>query len=178
MEIGLALGIGSLIATAIIGGGSFYLTYKTSTAATRDALAHSAEMKITEMRQQWIDDLREHAAKFVAKSSQVIAAARRGALATGDNPQYEYNYITLKLNMNEEKHKSLHRAMNGMGEVTNEFLQKKSWSKAEVDRLIKKYDVQQETFLETARAIFREEWERVRSIVRSVPESKSSKRSK
>jgi hypothetical protein len=158
----------------------FWITFKTSIAANERIAAvtkqnnflqlqFASNSKIAEMRQKWIDDLREHLAEFAAEASSEMMLLQFGQQPGKNRAQYLYNYIVLKLNPTEEKHKKIISLLGQMSATNNSLKsQLQTISADEKKKAIQHFQKVFDELGVVASSVFKEEWIRVKSETKSA----------
>jgi hypothetical protein len=176
--------LASAIVSALIIGAiavlGFWITFKTSIAANERIAAitkqnnflqlqFAADSRIAEMRQKWIDDLRQHLAEFMAEAATELAFLRFREQPPKGRLQYLYNYIFLKLNRTEEKHKKIVDLLNQITSTNNHL--KRELEKISPEDIKNATQHFQKAFDELGlitSAVLKEEWIRVKSETKSA----------
>jgi len=167
MDVGLALGIASLIATAIIGGASFYLTYKTSTAALQKSLQLSSKMKIAEFRMKWIDEFRLDLAQLMKVNTEIIVIRRRESSLKKNGKSVGQETVEQKRSLNAEAVMLRGRLLLRLKPESTDP------EEAELEKLLKdamendpdQADKQRKRIHALARILLKREWDRVKSEI-------------
>jgi hypothetical protein len=158
----------------------FWITFRTSIAANERIAAvtkqnnflqlqFASNSKIAEMRQKWIDDLREHLAEFAAEASTEMMLLQFGQQPGKNRAQYLYNYIVLKLNPTEEKHKKIISLLGQMSATNNSLKsQLQTISADEKKKAIQHFQKVFDELGVVASSVFKEEWIRVKSETKSA----------
>ncbi len=174
------IGAGALIlsgiTSAVIAYLGFKITLKTSTEANKEianvsrensnlTLKHQSLLRLAEMRQQWIEDLRNSFASFSAKSARRFISLKTSMPEGDADVQYEYCYIILKLNMAEENSLKIKKLMESVIITLNELLvSSQSTSEVIIDKeVVSKFNASMTEFNMIATQIMKLEWERLKS---------------
>jgi hypothetical protein len=165
------------VISAVIAYLGFKITFKTSTSANERIAAitkensvlqvrFEAESKIAEMRQKWIDDLRDKLAEFGDETFKAASNPTAEAIMKS-RLQYLIGYIALKLNQKEAKHRELILKMQNIIEIINDCVSQKKDTKEAKEKgeslRATLYKIQH-----ISDDILKEEWSRVKSEIRSV----------
>lgn len=188
-QAALASGVVSSVVVGVIAVLGFWITFKTSTAAneriarvTSDNIFYqmkfSAETRIAEMRQAWIDNLREHVAQFCEDTFKAIPFSNNHEALYKLKIQYIRSYIRLKLNSKEEPHKKLIASMGDVIDIINPLIEQKVNVKTELGPLLNEYHNAIRKLNEVADAVLKEEWTRVKSEIRAVTEELNANQTK
>jgi hypothetical protein len=179
-QAALASSVASAIVIGIVAVLGFWITFKTSIAANERIAAvtkqnnflqlqFASNSKIAEMRQKWIDDLREHLAEFAAEASTEMMLLQFGQQPGKNRAQYLYNYIVLKLNPAEEKYKKIISLLGQMSATNNSLKsQLQTISADEKKKAIQHFQKVFDELGVVASSVFKEEWIRVKSETKSA----------
>jgi predicted RNA-binding protein Jag len=182
-QAALASSVASAVVIGIVAVLGFWITFKTSIAANERIAAvakqnnflqlqFSADSKIAEMRQKWIDDLREHLAEYAAEATTEMMLLQFGHQPSKGRGQYLYNYLVLKLNPAEEKHKKIIELLGKMSATNNALKSKlQTISEEEKKKAIQYFQKLFDELGVVATSVFKEEWIRVKSEIRSATAS-------
>jgi F0F1-type ATP synthase membrane subunit b/b' len=174
-QAAIASGVVSSLVIGIIAGLGFWITFKTSTAAnerivnvTREnnfyEMKFRAEIRIAEMRQAWIEDLRQHLAQFAEEAFKSLIIAQKGGDVFHLRIQYLRSYIRLKINNKEDSHKRLFESIRTIIGLLNAVIDDAESQAAN------EFRDALSNFEQIADAILKEEWQRVKTEIRAVNE--------
>ena len=170
MDIGLALGIGSLIATAIIGGASFYFTHATSTAALQRSLQLSSRMKIAEFRMKWIDEFRLDLAQLMKFRVERISIQERERSLTKNGQSLSKESIERRREIDLEAIMLRGRLLLRL-KPDSDDLEEKELEDILKDAMTSEGDkahIQRKRILELSRILLKREWEKVKSELKQT----------
>lgn len=118
---------------------------------------HSNAVEIARMRQAWLDDLREHLAKFAEKQALTVLSlsAERGNF---ESAQYEYNYVLLKLTDEGPNASQIKESMSKLGKLVNDGLT----NKKSADQVYEEFNSEYAVFTRLSTSFMKEEWTRIK----------------
>jgi hypothetical protein len=172
MNIPVQIDLGNLavgLATVFVAAVTLFISLKTlrqNDDLNRQRNRQSADIRIAEMRQLWIDDLRQHLAQFSEETFQAISLSREEKPAYHLKIVYLRSYIRLKLNTKEEKHQTLMRAISDVIEITNRFVGHQH-DRSEDGKHLSDYNNALARLNTVSDEVLKEEWSRVKAEIRS-----------
>jgi hypothetical protein len=169
MDLGLGLGIASLIATAIIGGLSFYLTYKTSAAAARETaemskaisaaqIRASANAKIAEFRMEWINGFRLDLAALSRVNLELIRLRRHGTKKDQDST----DLLSAKRSEGAELRSRLLLRLKPASDDKEE-LELETLLRRSIEVNLEQADENRKKIVSLSRKLLKREWEKVKT---------------
>ena len=127
------------------------------------------EQKVSQLRQAWIDSLREDLAEFIVTMQVVLELTRVRQAAQGEQKAMEHFlsaqaelrkalalYYRIRLRLNPRDHKEL---LDGLTEVANLFSGKREWGEAFAESNIGRIF---EGVLDASQGVLKGEWRRVK----------------